>query len=88
MLEEKYDRLARRHEELNTLLASGSLDAPTFAKLSKEYADLTPLAEAIAGLAKQRREQADLEALIADPSSDAEMRRAATMVRRSVATGC
>jgi len=74
MLEEKYDRLARRHEELNNLLASGSLDAATFAKLSKEYADLTPLAEAIAELAKLRHDQADLEAMIADPASDGEMR--------------
>ncbi len=73
-MDEKFDKLSARHDELRDALAKGVTDAPTFARLSKEYADLTPIAEAIAGVKKARGEAGDLAALIADPETDPEMR--------------
>ena len=73
-LDEKFDRVMARHDELRDALAGGMADSGAFARLSKEYADLTPVAEAIAGLKKAKAEAADTAALIADPESDAEMR--------------
>jgi len=70
-LEEKYNKVAARHDELRDTLAGGALDAATYARLSKEYADLTPLAEAIAELKRIRQEQADAKAMLDDPDMKA-----------------
>ena len=43
-LNEKLDRVAKRYDEIAALLASeGPKDAQSFAKLSKEYSDLSPV---------------------------------------------
>jgi peptide chain release factor 1 len=55
-LDEKFDRILARHDELNHLLAAGG-DSQSYAKLSKELSDLTPLVEAVR---VWRRTQADL----------------------------
>lgn len=74
-LEPKLDRVVKRHEELASLLASPEQkDAQAYARNSKEYADLTPLVEAIHQWKTARRELSDLEALLADPKTEAEMR--------------
>ena len=73
-LDEKFDRVLARHDELRDTLGKGLGDAASFARLSKEYSDLTPVAEAILAVRKARAEMADLEAMAADPDSDAEMR--------------
>ncbi len=73
-LDEKFDKVLARHDELRDTLGRGMGDAQSFAKLSKEYADLTPVAEAILAVRKARAEMADLEAMIADPETDSEMR--------------
>mgnify|MGYP001809652280 CR=1 FL=1 len=73
-LEDKYRRVLARHDELRDALAAGTADSSSFARLSKEYADLTPVAEAIAALNRVRDERAGLDALLADPDADAEMR--------------
>src|SRR3546814_17766150 len=51
--------------------AQGPRDAQAFARVSKEYADLTPIVEAIGALGKVRRELAEAEALLDDPTEDA-----------------
>ncbi len=73
-LDEKFNKVMARHDELRDALAAGPTDPGAFARLSKEYADLTPVAEAIAELRKAKAEAADLAAMAADPDGDAEMR--------------
>ena len=47
-LNENLDRVVARHQELEALMSSADPpSAEDFAKLSKEYADLTPVVEAI-----------------------------------------
>jgi peptide chain release factor 1 len=74
-LRDKLSRVVKRHEELSALLASeGPRNAQDFARLSKEFSDLTPLVEAISTLRRAESEQADLQAMLADPGSDADMK--------------
>lgn len=69
----KLDRLLKHFEELRETLAS-PMDHQEFAKLSKEYSDLTPVAEAVLSLRKTEQEMRDLESMLSDPSLDAEMK--------------
>lgn len=74
----KLDKILKRHAELRDLLASGNVsDASDFAKASKEYSDLTPVAEAITNLQRLENEIKDLKTLLADPNTDGEMRELA-----------
>ena len=68
----KLEKVVRRHAELRDTLADPAQAGGDFAKLSKEYSELTPLVDAVDALAQARREQADLEALAKE--SEAEMR--------------
>jgi peptide chain release factor 1 len=71
----KLDRLVSRHQELaRAMEAGGSGNPQSFVKLSKEYAELSPVVESIAALRKAEGEVADLEAMMKDASADAEMR--------------
>ncbi|WP_158046759.1 peptide chain release factor 1 [Skermanella pratensis] len=65
--EDMFNRVAARHDELRDALAGGQVDSQAFARMSKEYAELTPIAEAIADLRKARAERQDLAAMLADP---------------------
>ncbi len=74
-LESKLDRVVKRHDELAALLASPEQkDAQAYARNSKEYSDLTPLVEAIQEWKMAKDELADLEAMLADSATEAEMR--------------
>jgi peptide chain release factor 1 len=74
-IDTKLDRVTARHQELAAAMASGQpLDQKTFTRMSKEYAELTPVVEKIAALRKAQAEMQDLAALMTDASSDAEMR--------------
>ncbi|MDX2104727.1 MAG: peptide chain release factor 1 [Alphaproteobacteria bacterium] len=69
------DRVLHRHAELGAMLArEGGMDGQTFAKLSREYAELGPTAEVAAALKAARDEAVELASMIADASTDAEMR--------------
>jgi peptide chain release factor 1 len=72
-LEEKFGKVLARHDELRDTLAAGLGDAGLYARLSKEFSDLGPVAEAIGAVQKLRTEIAGLEALVADPEQDPEM---------------
>lgn len=72
-LEEKLEKVLARHEELAQLMTESAGEAGKFARLSKEYSDLTPVVEAISALKDARSEAADLEELVA-AEEDAEMR--------------
>jgi peptide chain release factor 1 len=74
-LNEKLDRVAKRYDEIASLMASeGPKDAQSFAKLSKEYADLGPVVEAIRELRSAERESEGLAQMIADSAGDREMK--------------
>ncbi len=75
-LDQKLDRVISRHHELTAALGAPDHDPKTFARLSKEYADLTPVVEAIAALRRMRGELDDLKGLMGE-AGDAEMRKIA-----------
>jgi peptide chain release factor 1 len=74
-LEKNLERVVTRHRELADMMASGEKRSPAdYARLSKEYADLKPVVEAVGGLRKAKASAADLAALIADPATEPEIR--------------
>jgi len=74
-LDQNLDKVATRHEELGAKLAQADVAASKdFVKLSKEYAELTPVVAAITDLKNIKGEIEDLNALVADPDNDGEMR--------------
>ncbi|HTI86964.1 MAG TPA: peptide chain release factor 1 [Alphaproteobacteria bacterium] len=75
--EETLNRLIARHEELAALLAAPNVPSKDIARLSKEYSELTPVVDRVRELQRARTEMADLEALVADASSDSDMRELA-----------
>ena len=72
-LNEKLDKVSARHDELAQLMTERAGDSGEFARLSKEYSDLTPIVEKIRELKDARAEIAGLEELVAS-EEDAEMR--------------
>jgi peptide chain release factor 1 len=72
--EHNLERVATRYLELRDTL-SGMVDDPDkFQRLSREFAELTPIAEAIEELRQRQSEAGDLAGMIADPETDGEMR--------------
>ncbi len=69
ILEEKLDLVVTRHQELADALASAP-EAREIVRLSKEYAELTPVVEAISALRRAQAEGRDLESLMADGDED------------------
>ncbi|HYN37807.1 MAG TPA: PCRF domain-containing protein, partial [Rhodospirillales bacterium] len=77
-LDDKLHRVINRFEELSGLLARAeSLPPAEFARFSKEYSELSPVVEAIAQLQRAKAEAAEMEQLIGDGTTDAEMRELA-----------
>lgn len=77
-LDDKLRQVVARYDELGDLMASpDAAGSGDFARMSKEYSDLTPIVECIAEIDKARNELADLEAMRDDPGADAEMRELA-----------
>jgi peptide chain release factor 1 len=70
---QKLDALITRHGALERDLAA-ALPAETYVKLSREFAELAPIVEAVRSYRAAQRELADLNGLIADPATDPEMR--------------
>ena len=64
--DDKLARVVARAEEIKASLAGEGLDPRLYAKLAKEFSDLTPLVESIVALRGARRELEDLRALMAD----------------------
>ena len=78
--EAKLDTLIARHAEVEAEL-SGQLAGDAFVKLSREFAELSPIVETVKNYRAVAKEIADLEAMMADPSTDAEMRQIAEAER-------
>jgi peptide chain release factor 1 len=71
--EQKLDALLARHRMIESELASQVTPA-TYVRLSREFAELGPVIEAIKAYREVTDEIAGLETLLADASTDAEMR--------------
>src|SRR5579885_2240359 len=74
--QQKLDALLARYSLLESELAS-PLSPDAYVKLSREFAELGPVVEAIKAFRAVAAEIADLDAMIADSKSDPEMRRLA-----------
>ncbi len=74
--EEQIDGILKRMAELEATMAEGG-SGDDFVRLSKDYAELTPVAKTAQAVRNLRTEIADLGAMVADTNSDPEMRELA-----------
>jgi peptide chain release factor 1 len=82
-LEARLEQLVRRHAELRDVLSGSELNRTEFAKLSKEYSELTPVVDGIETLRRARGELSSL-ADIVKSSEDQEFRTLAEEELRSL----
>ncbi len=73
------DEILRRHRELTSQLADPDITSNNkrYTEVSREYAQLEPVVEAIHRLRTLEQEQSDNQALLEDPDCDAELRELA-----------
>jgi len=77
-LEESLEKVLARYDELAQLMNDpGVAASKDFARMSKEYADMTPIVKGVRKLKKMKADLADLEAMTEDRESDLEMREMA-----------
>jgi peptide chain release factor 1 len=81
--QQKLDALLARHALVESELASG-LSPDAYVKLSREFAELSPIVETIKSYRATDREIADLSALVDDSATDAEMRKLADLERHEL----
>ena len=72
--EDKLARVVDRFDELRQALAQPDVERRRFTAMSKEYADLSPVVDAILSVRKTKAELDELDALRSDKASDQEMR--------------
>lgn len=82
--EAKLEILLARHAALEAELL-GQLDGETYVKLTRELAEITPVVEAVKAWRAAGREVADLDAMLADPATDADMRAMAESEKPALA---
>src|SRR5262245_62894935 len=75
--EQKLDALIARHQAVEAELAT-QVPPETYVKLSREFAELGPIVEAVKTYRGVTAEIEGLDALLADPATDAEMRTMAS----------
>lgn len=73
-MDEHLSRVTARFEELTHLMSEGSLGGDSYAELSKEYSDLTPIVKSIEAYQGALSELDDILAMMADPETDPEMK--------------
>jgi len=83
-LDHTLNRVLARHDEIGAALSQGVAGA-RFVKLSKELAEIAPVAEAIGALRQAEAELRGAAEIAADPASDPEMRWLAEEERRGLA---
>ncbi|MCL4767212.1 MAG: peptide chain release factor 1 [Hyphomicrobiaceae bacterium] len=69
---EKLEKLVARWEAIQAELSHG-VNQATYARLTKEFSELTPVVTAVQELHSAEKERADLSAIAADAASDREM---------------
>ncbi len=70
-MQEKLKTIKNRHEELAALMSTTGLSGEEFTKLSMEYAELSPVVEAMEELEGAVSEKEDLETMLSDPEMKA-----------------
>ena len=85
--ESKLDILLAHHASLEAELL-GHVNSENYVRITRELAELNPLIDAVKAYRAAARELLDIEALIADPSTDPEMRGMAETERDAVASRC
>src|SRR3954449_3802998 len=83
--EAKLDILLAHHASLQAQVV-GQLSSEDYVRISRELAELTPLIELVKAYRATNAEIADIDAMIADPSTDAEMRAMAEAERGQLQT--
>jgi peptide chain release factor 1 len=83
--QDKLNLILRRHEELSARLGEG-VSGPEFVTLSRELSDLNAIVDAVRALRQAQEEYAGVEAMLADPALDAEMRELAEMEKGEAQT--
>ncbi|MEE8352207.1 MAG: peptide chain release factor 1 [Rhodospirillales bacterium] len=74
-LDENLDRVVARYAELSNLMSSGTpSSSDEFARMGREYAELTPVVEAVNELRQAQAEAADLAGMMTDADTDADMK--------------
>ena len=73
---ERIAQIEARRDELQALMSTGDLPSDRFVAVSKEYAELEPVAQA-AGEARRLRQEADSLAYMAEDTGDEELRQMA-----------
>ena len=81
--QERLRSLIRRHDTVTAMLTAAP-DASEYVRLSRELAELDPVAEQARALDEAERELSETEALIADPAMDREMRALAEEERHTL----
>jgi len=74
--QERLDSLLARFEALESEMSSAP-DPDQFVKLSKEYADLSPVVEAVRDLMACKQEEDGLHEILQDPDADDDMKKLA-----------
>src|SRR6201993_1428392 len=82
-LEAHLERIIRRHSELREALAGSGISGAEFARLSKEYSELSPLIECITALRRARDELSSLTEIV-ETSEDEELRQLAEEELRKI----
>ncbi len=81
--QQKMDALLARHEMVESELATG-LAPDAYVRLSREFAELGPVVEAIKAYRNTDKEIAELAALIDDSGTDSEVRKLADVERHEL----
>jgi len=82
---DRMDQVVKRFDMLEAQMAAGP--APdAYVKMAAEYSDIQELVARIRALRAAEREQVDLEAMLGDKGTDAEMRALAEADRHSAHT--
>ena len=76
--QEKVQRLIDRHLKLENELASGEVDKKKYAEISKEYSNLNDIIKYAKEYLSYEKDIEDLNNIINDKNSDAEMKNFAT----------
>ena len=81
-LENKFDQILKNFEDVESKLSESITDPKKFAKYSKEFSELSPIAEKIKQVFKHKNELADLDSLI--KSDDQEIKEMAKIEKESL----
>lgn len=73
-LDARYQRVLRRYEELQDTLAAGVSDPALYVQMTRESADLAPVAAAIADLSRTQTERDETAALVNDAAIENDLR--------------